>query len=398
MAPFFRLALAGALPFVVVASGSGLAACSDAGSVAPGVAQAVDGGETSGLDAGPPPDGSVAPEAGDAGRPAFDVIDATILAARAKIVAADAGAAPDMAFSLYDAEDRLVFQRSYGNFTPSTRVAVASASKMVSGLVFFALIGKGELSLDSTTGDVLGWTAPKDTITLRHLLSFTSGLPPEAACTSNFVTTLGACVDDIATKDPLAEPGTRFDYGSVHLHVAARMAEIATGKSWETLFDETVRAPLGLPKDVAYFAGPRRGVGQQNPLVAGGMRASMDEYAKILAEVYKRGTGVVAAPPALFDAQKIEPYRVTVGTSPVAKFGYDWRYGLTAWLQCSSPAVGCESISSPGAFGFTPWLDRSKGYYAILGMQLDRSTDDVVEFSVRLEQDLEPLIPAALVR
>jgi D-alanyl-D-alanine-carboxypeptidase/D-alanyl-D-alanine-endopeptidase len=388
------------VPLVVVSllpcAFGGLVACSDASPVAPIATAEPAGPASDGGAAAPSPEVSTPTPGADAGKPAFAALDAAIVAARAKVVASDAGAAPAMALSLYDAQDRVVFQKSYGDFSPGKRVAVASASKMVSGLVLFAVIGKGKLSLDSTTGDVLGWAAPKDKITLRHLLSFTSGLRPEAACTGNPLVTLAACVDDIAQSAPLASPGTRFDYGSVHLHVAARMAEVATGKTWEALFDENVRAPLNLPQDVAYFTGPRQAVGKQNPLVAGGMRASMDEYAKILAQVYKRGAGAVVAPAALFDAQAIEPYRVTVGGSPVAKFGYGWRYGLTAWLQCSTPEAGCASISSPGAFGFTPWLDRTKGYYAILGMELDRSSDDVVEFSVRLEQDLEPLIPAAL--
>ena len=29
-----------------------------------------------------------------------------------------------------------------------------------------------------------------------------------------------------------------------------------------------------------------------------------------------------------------------------------------AWLECPPPAVNCAVLSSPGAFGFTPWLDR----------------------------------------
>jgi hypothetical protein len=62
--------------------------------------------------------------------------------------------------------------------------------------------------------------------------------------------------------------------------------------------------------------------------------------------------------------------------------------------MCGTPAAGCAVLSSPGAFGFTPWLDRAAGYYAILGMELDRGAveNGVVDFAVRLQQELEPLI------
>jgi len=329
---------------------------------------------------------------------ALAAMDKAIESARASF-AADAGVPPALAFALYDKSDRLVFSKSYGGFSVDDRVAVASASKLVSGLVLFAVIGKGSLSLDSTTGAVLGWPAPKDTITLRQLLSFTSGLPPEADCTSSLLTTLGQCVDEIKKLEPTAAPGSRFDYGSTHLHVAARMAEVVTGSSWATLFNDNVRTPLGLPAEVAYFTAPRQSLGKQNPLIAGGLRISTSEYAKILAAVYKRGQGAVTAPPTLFDAQQIEPYpTAVVGNSPMVSLGLPFRYGLTAWLECGTPATGCDTIASAGAFGFTPFLNRDAGYYAILGMQLERTAPGagVVEFAVRLEQDLKPLIPAAL--
>src|SRR5204862_6051686 len=144
----------------------------------------------------------------------------------------------------------------------------ASASKMVSGLVLFELIHRGLLSLDSTTGQVLGWTGANAAITLRQLLSFTSGLPREATCTVNPRATLADCAATMAAATPTAAPGTLFDYGSTHLLVAASMAETVTGLAWDDVFAATLRAPLGLPADVTYFTGPRQALGTTNPLVA----------------------------------------------------------------------------------------------------------------------------------
>jgi hypothetical protein len=53
-------------------------------------------------------------------------------------------------------------------------------------------------------------------------------------------------------------------------------------------------------------------------------------------------------------------------------------------------------LSSPGAFGFTPWVDRDGGYYAIIGMEIDNSQTGIVNFSVALAQELKPLIRDAL--
>ena len=53
-------------------------------------------------------------------------------------------------------------------------------------------------------------------------------------------------------------------------------------------------------------------------------------------------------------------------------------------------------LSSPGAYGFTPWIDREHGYYAILGMELEPSDEGVVGFAVALQQKLKALVPAML--
>jgi len=309
-------------------------------------------------------------------------------------------AIPGMAVVVYDRNDRKVFEKMYGDFAPDRRVAVASASKMVAGLALFRLVDQGYLSLDSTTAQVLGWTGPKGAVTLRHLLSFTSGLEPDAACTSQAGITLAECVEQIAASTPRAAPGTRFDYGSTHLHVAARMAEVVTGSTWNVIFAQQVLRPLGLPDSVQFYSFPRQAIGTTNPLVAGGMRATMNEYGRMLAVVFHRGTtqGQYFANPALFDAQAREPYpNVVVGTSPMSALAYDFRYGLTAWLECTTPAAGCTSISSPGAFGWTPWVDRDGGYYAMVAMEVADARDGVVNFSVRLAQDLKPAIRRALV-
>ncbi len=333
---------------------------------------------------------SASPEVEAAGQEAgggWENVEA-LLAAKAAAAGVDR-----LGLAVWDGTDRRVYQHMIGDFSPDTPVAVASASKLVSGLVIFDVIRRGALTLDSTTGDVLGWTGASANITLRELLSFTSGLPREAACALNPLTSLAACVESIAGLEPLAPPATRFDYGSTHLHVAARMAEVATGVTWAALFEQTLRIPLGLPDDVAYYTAPRQALGKINPLVAGGLRASMNAYVGFLALAYHKGSygGLTVGTPVLFDDQAKEPYPdVLVGFTPAAQF----RYGLASWLLCDTPATGCAALASPGAFGFTPWYDRDTGYYAILGMELarDGADDQVAPFAIDLMQSLAPLI------
>ena len=305
-----------------------------------------------------------------------------------------------MGVAVYDAHGVKRFEQMYGDFAPDRRIAIASASKMVAGLTILRLVDQKKLALDSTTGEILGWRGPQGAITLKQLLSFTSGLAPENFCTARLNISLGDCVETIAASHPLAAPGTRFDYGSTHLAVAAHMAEVVTGLSWNDLYSKLLRGPLGIGPEALFYTWPRQGKGTTNPLIAGGLRMTMDEYAKVLDLEYHRGVyrGTRLISDALFDLQSTEPYPdAVIGSSPVKHVGLGYHYGLASWLQCPSPAVNCGVQSSPGAFGFTPWVDRPGGYYAIIGMEVGGpERGGVVKFSVDLARELAPQIRAAL--
>jgi hypothetical protein len=43
----------------------------------------------------------------------------------------------------------------------------------------------------------------------------------------------------------------------------------------------------------------------------------------------------------------------------------EWQYSLGHWVE-DDPDVGDGAFSSPGAFGFYPWIDAQKRFYGIL--------------------------------
>jgi hypothetical protein len=42
-----------------------------------------------------------------------------------------------------------------------------------------------------------------------------------------------------------------------------------------------------------------------------------------------------------------------------------WHYSIGHWVE-DDPKVGDGAFSSPGAFGFYPWIDASKTYYGVV--------------------------------
>lgn len=324
---------------------------------------------------------------------AFESVDRTTRAAF------DQQRISGMGLSIFDSRGNKVFEQMYGDFSADRRIPIASASKWVAGLTILRLVDAGKLSLDSTTGQVLGWKGPQAAITLAHLLSFTSGLPPRDACTLRPAITLVDCVATLSKLSLVAPPGTRFDYGNTHLHVAAGMAEVATGKTWNEIFGAELRTPLSIAPEAVFYTWPRQPEGTTNPLIAAGLQMTMNEYAKVLELAYHRGVyrGQRLINDALFTAQATEPYpKAVIGDSPMQRIGLDYHYGLANWLMCPPPALNCPVQTSPGAFGFTPWVDRIGGYYAILGMDLGGQRTGVVKFSVQLAEQLRPMIREAM--
>lgn len=327
---------------------------------------------------------------------AWSAVDAAV---RAHLAQAGRQAPAGLGLRVYGRGDRVVFERMYGDMAADRLLAVASSSKLVTALTVFTAIGtsQGRLTLDSTTGGILGWKGAKAAITLRHLLSFTSGLPADDHFIRNPRLTLAEAVDKVAALDPDCPPGTRFDYGGTHMAVAGRMVEVVTGRTWNDYFRAAVADPLGLSPQARFYCAPRLRLGEGNPMLAGGLSATMADYGILLGVVFHRGAtaaGHRLGDEELFDLQAKEPFPVTIGKSPMARAGLPFRYGLGCWLETATPQTGAAVISSAGTFGFTPWLDRGNGYYAMLGME--DSPGSGSRFSVALQQELKPLIATAL--
>ena len=113
---------------------------------------------------------------------------------------------------------------------------VASISKVVTAYIALRLVESGKLSLDEPVHNYLKkpWlppTALSNKITLRHLLSHSSGLG-----------------DDIFfdNKSIMFEPGTDFLYSGLGAEYVKELIEQTTNKSLEEIATEKVFKPLGM--------------------------------------------------------------------------------------------------------------------------------------------------------
>lgn len=136
---------------------------------------------------------------------------------------------------------------------------IASMTKSVSVTTIMTLVDEGKLSLDepaSTWLPSLGkvkmadGSPPSRPITLRDLMSHTSGLafPPRKA--NDGAHYLSSYVEQLVSAPLEFEPGSAYRYG-FGITVAGRIAEIVSGQSFEDLMQERILDPLEM-KDTAF--------------------------------------------------------------------------------------------------------------------------------------------------
>jgi len=66
-------------------------------------------------------------------------------------------------------------------------------------------------------------------------------------------------------------------------------------------------------------------------------------------------------------------FGVQIDYSPVTEgLGQEWHYGFGLWLECDGQTRSCTQdpvLSSAGAYGAYPFIDREGGYFGIVARE-----------------------------
>lgn len=161
-----------------------------------------------------------------------------------------------------------------GNTTPmqpDSLFWIASMSKPITGLAFMLLVDEGKVSLDDSVEKFLPefrgmWLTgerddnhlllkrPARAITVRDILSHTSGLPFKSPIEEPTLDglPLRVAVRSYATVPLEFEPGTKYQYSNAGINIAGRIIEVISGKAYEDFLHEKLFQPLEMP-DTTFF-------------------------------------------------------------------------------------------------------------------------------------------------
>lgn len=158
---------------------------------------------------------------------------------------------------------KLVYTHAYGSArvatatspaipaTPEMRYSIGSISKQFTAAAILLLQEQGKLRLDDPVGKYIPGLTRGNDVTIREILSHTSGYqdywPEDYVMTTMKGPETAQQILDTWGKKPLDfEPGTEWQYSNTNYVIAGRIVEVVSGKSLWDFLSEHIFRPLGM--------------------------------------------------------------------------------------------------------------------------------------------------------
>jgi CubicO group peptidase (beta-lactamase class C family) len=168
--------------------------------------------------------------------------------------------APGLAYAIIRG-DRVIESNTWGvdgdgrPVTAATPFLLGSTSKSFTALTVAQLAEAGRVDLDTTAVTYLPWLT-FETVTVRQLLTHTSGLPQvwSTGLTDRYDNEPGGLarsVRDLAAVRPHAAPGGRYEYSDANYMILGALVEEVTGETFAANLRRHVLDPLRMTHSAA---------------------------------------------------------------------------------------------------------------------------------------------------
>lgn len=270
---------------------------------------------------------------------------------------------------------------------------------------------RGQMMVESRDGDRAVLTKPSRPITIRDLMTHTSGLianpqPGIGELLRNMDRTLAEAVSIYAQSPLEFEPGTRWMYSNPGIATLGRLVEVASGMPYERFLDERIFKPLGMVDSHIYLPREKRArlapvytakdgklVKAGGGLLAGdpmnyreGAKYSGPEYAlhstaQDLARFYQMmlnggalGPVRILSPVSVEIMSQVHTGTIRAGWLKGTGFGLTWEVVDDASGTLSGLSKGCYNHG--GAFGTFGWVDPKREMVGVFMVQHSGATFD----------------------
>ncbi|WP_426348997.1 serine hydrolase domain-containing protein [Alloiococcus sp. CFN-8] len=151
-------------------------------------------------------------------------------------------------------DGEVIYEKGYGHdsagkaLTEKSLMRIGSSSKPFTGFSVLQLVEKGKINLDDPVVKYLPELTMDDDrldkITIRHLLSHTSGIPnPTIIEPAN---TIKEGIERVNSWKLQWEPGEKYYYSNANYWILARLVEVVSGMDFPEYLKEKIFIPLGM--------------------------------------------------------------------------------------------------------------------------------------------------------
>jgi CubicO group peptidase (beta-lactamase class C family) len=182
------------------------------------------------------------------------------------------------------AEGKVAYGRTFGNASTDSVYSIASVTKQFTAACMLLLVRSKRLSLDDPVSNWFPDVTAAEEITIRHLLTHTSGLPDYYPLSfadeeKHHAKTPQSIIEKYARQALQFEPGTQWSYSNTGYHLAGLILERVTEESFGAFLTRSVLAPSGMRS--SFFNDPAIGSPQ---LLQGFTRYALGPQHEIAAE------------------------------------------------------------------------------------------------------------------
>jgi CubicO group peptidase (beta-lactamase class C family) len=322
---------------------------------------------------------------------------------------------PGLALAIVE-DGQLTLTRGYGladkdqgrPMTAQTPVAVGSATKPLTATAIMQLVETGKVDLDAPVTRYLPWFRLDDpraaAITIRHLLSHTSGIPASATLTGGQESdALDRRVRALEWEKLRNDPGARWEYANDGFNTLGLIVQVVSGMPYEQYLGEKILQPLGMTHSTFEPArAAELGLAQGYVRRKGELRAEKNRLTRAYnpsgmllasAEDAGRYLAALANGGALDGARILSPESLDRMWAPAARVGDNLDYGLGWFL---SEQEGLRAVIHPGEIltmgsMFVLIPERRLGVAVLANLDND-GKDEIAEGVARLLIGIEPVL------
>lgn len=177
---------------------------------------------------------------------------------------------------------------SPAKLSSETPMEVGSISKPITAAAVMQLVDSGAVRLDTPITRYLpefelGAQGAADRITVRHLLSHTSGIGTLAgnltqADIDTSPSALRARVATLSKVEPVALPGTRWEYSNANYQILGLLIEDVSGLSYERYIERNIFEPLGMADSYVFDPPETKEPAEGHRFWFGYLRTTPDRY------------------------------------------------------------------------------------------------------------------------